>query len=213
MLAFAGFWLANLWILYILDLRDKLRYALKDLNVTYDWTNNELDNALTRAVADFSDKLPRERETTFTTTSASRDVDVSSISASILQIFSVEYPDGNEPKTFVPSDLYGDTLEIKGYNVPDGSDAVVRWGSAHSLDTTQKTFKDNFDEVIVLGASGYAAIAHGEYTMRNDTAGGWDINKDHERWGNNRLLDFYRRIARFTSRRPTKAIEVHSWRG
>jgi len=203
MLTYAGFWLLDIWEVYLLALRSKLRFDLKDTATPYRWENDELDRAISKAVSELSHILPLEQEMEFDTTSGSREVDISSLT-DLVRVIRVEYPVDKDPRSYVYFEVYENTLFIGGSKVPSGDKVRVRWGKMHSLSVTQSTIPSLLDDVVLMGAQAFAVLARAQYATETDSGGGWDADRDYERWGRHMLNQFYKAIKRQATKRQIK---------
>jgi len=203
MLAYAGFWLADVWEVYLLSLRKRLRFDLKDTSSPYRWENDELDRAIARAVSELSHILPLEQETEFDTAAESRNLDISSLT-DLVRVIRVEYPIDRDPRSYVYYEVYQSTLFIGGSQVPTGDKVRVRWGKMHSLSVTESTIPKLLDDVVLMGAQAFAVMERAQYATETDSGGGWDADRDYERWGRYMLDQFYKAIKRQATKRQIK---------
>ena len=115
------------------EMRDLIERDLHD-ETNADWSTDEIDRAIERALQDFSLAIPQEDTTTESSVS-SRDIDISALSDRVL-IQAAEYPTGNYPKTFTRFAVWGDTITLLVDTAPDGTyDAEIYYGKMHSLVT------------------------------------------------------------------------------
>ena len=104
-------------------IRARLQTVLDDAAAAV-WTTAELDQHIQDALRDLSHRIPRERTTTIATTASSRDVALTTLTERV-RLIAVEWPTGNDPKSFVDFSVWGDTLRIESVAVPDGSNCIV----------------------------------------------------------------------------------------
>jgi hypothetical protein len=166
------------------EMRTRVRQDLQDEDAAnYRWTNDEVDGAIQRVVREFSLAYPQMESTLLATTDGSREIDISSLSG-LIAIESVEFPIGEAPPYYQHFELWKTTLymEDKG----NGDDARVRWYKEHTL-STSSTIPAQFEEIIVLGATGYLAASASAYTVdRASIAGKW-ATINFLKWGHERL--------------------------
>ena len=136
------------------EMRTIVRRELHDEEAAnYRWTDNELDRHIAHAIRDFFEALPLEQKATIPTTSGSREIDISSLSARV-GVEAVEYPVDKFPKRYQRFGLWRDTLTLLGDEVPDGANAYIYYGKLHTLDALPTQHED----LIATGSCGYAAV-------------------------------------------------------
>lgn len=169
------------------DMRAIVRRDLHDEDAAnYRWTDDELDRHIAHTVKDFSKALPLELKATKATTSGSREIDTSSLSDMVMAA-AVEYPVDEFPKRYQRFALWGDTLTLLGDEVPDGSNAYIYYGKLHTLDATTSTIPAEHEDLIAVGACGYAAVEWAVYAINRVNVGGAMIPKELLTWGNEKL--------------------------
>ncbi|MGB2853597.1 MAG: hypothetical protein WBC55_04010, partial [Dehalococcoidia bacterium] len=140
------------------EMRTIVRRDLHDEDSeNYRWSDDELDRHIAHAVKDFSDATPYEQKATIPTTEGSREIDISSLSDRIM-VEAVEYPVGNFPKSYQRFAIWQDTLTLLGDEVPDGSNCYIYYGNLHTLDAETSTIPSRFEDLIAIGAAGYALV-------------------------------------------------------
>ena len=170
-------------------MRARVRRDLKDEDTaSYRWTNDEIDRALIRAVNELSKYVPSEQKDELATVNGSNEVDISGLTARI-SIDRVEFPLGNTPGTFQRFEVYQDTLtllEIQG----NGNNCAVYWGKVHTLDAETSTIPTRYEDLVALGATGYAALSQSQYSTNKATYGGENVDRDYLYWARGRLMEF-----------------------
>ncbi len=132
------------------EMRTVVRRDLHDEDATnYRWTDGELDRHIAHAVKDFSEYLPYEQKVTKATTSGSRELDISTITARVM-VEAVEYPVDRFPKRYQRFSLWGDMLTLLGDEVPDGSNAYIYYGKLHTLGESS-TIPAMYEDLIAAG--------------------------------------------------------------
>ena len=150
-------------------MKARVREDLQDEDAqNYRWTNDQVEGAIERVVREFSLAYPQMESTDIATTEDSRELDISSLS-SLIAIRRVEFPIGNNPPYYQRFDIWGTKLYMADEG--DGGDARVRWYKEHTLDAEASTIPAQFEEIIVLGATGYLATSASVYTVQS-----------HHRW-------------------------------
>ena len=174
------------------ELRARVRQDLQDEDISnYRWTDDQIDGEIERVVREFSLFLPLEQQTDLATTSGSRDIDISSL-AKRLKVFSLEFPLDYHPRSFQKFEVYMDTLTMEDEG--NGDDARLRWGKQHTLDAASSTIPEQYDEVIVLGATGYLATSASVYTVDRATIAGRDATINYLKWGQERLARYEQQL-------------------
>ena len=187
------------------DMRAIVRRDLHDEDANnYRWTNDEMDRHIAHAVKEFSEFIPYEQKATKATTSGSRELDVSTITDRIM-IEAVEYPVDKFPKKYQPFALWGDTLTILGDEVPDGSNSYIYYGKLHTLDANGSTILARLEDLIAVGAGGYAAAEWAIYATNRVNIGGTVTPQEFLAWGNQKLKYFRQELKRLGRRNRIRA--------
>ena len=140
--------------------------------------------------------MPVEDKAALSVTAGSRDIDLSSLTGLVL-VDSVEYPAGQSPSAFTEFRVWGDTLTLLVERVPaQGEQAVVYYGTLHTIDYLSSTVPPPLEDILVTGASGYAAHSMSGFTINRLNTGGDSVWRDYMIWGRERLNVFYRALAR-----------------
>jgi len=182
------------------DIRTTVRRDLHDEDAeNYRWSNDELDRHIAHAVKDFSEHLPLEMKATMATGSGSRELDISTITGRVM-VEAVEYPVGEFPKRYQPFALWSDTLTILGSEIPDGSNAYIYYGKVHTLSAESSTIPTQHEELITMGACGYASVEWSAYAINRVSVGGNDTPGEFLAWGNEKLKYFRKELKRLGRR-------------
>ena len=178
-------------------IRARVRTDLHDEDLGgFRWASTELDRHISHALRDLSLAVPLESKATLEITAGSRDLSLSSLVGLVL-VDSVEYPAGRFPPAYVEYRVWGDTLTLLTERVPsEGEQATLCYGKLHSLDYTGSTVPEGLEDVLVAGASGYAALSMSGFTINRLNAGGDTVWRDYMDWGRERLNVFHRALAR-----------------
>ncbi len=191
------------------DMRTIVRRDLHDEDASsYRWTNDEVDRHIAHAVKDFSEAVPYEQKVTKATTSGSRVLDISAVTGRVM-VEAVEYPVDQFPKRFQRFSLWGDALTLLGDQVPDGSNAYVYYGKLHTLDVSTSTIPTKFEDLIAVGACGYAAVEWAAYAVNRVNVGGAVTPKEFLDWGNQKLADFRSEVRRLGRRNRTRVRSLY----
>jgi len=191
------------------EMRAVVRRDLHDEDTTnYRWTDDELDRHIAHAVKDFSEALPLEQKATKATTSGSREIDISSLSG-VVMVGAVEYPADEFPQRYQRFARWGDTLTLLGDEVPDSSNAYIYYGKLHTLDATTSTIPTEHEDLIAVGACGYAAFEWAVYAINRVNVGGAVTPKDLLTWGKEKLGYFKAEIKRLGRRNRVRARTLY----
>ena len=191
------------------EMRTIVRRDLKDEDAgNYRWTNDELDRHIAHAVKDFSEKIPYEQKATKATTSGSREIDISTITDRIM-VEAVEYPADKFPKRYQRFSLWADTLTLLGSEVPDGSNAYIYYGKLHTLDASTSTIPTKFEDLIAIGACGYAAVEWAEYAINRVNVGGDTTPSQFFAWGREKLDYFKAELKRLGRRNRVRIRSLY----
>ena len=136
------------------DVRARMRIDLDDPSAVV-WTDANLDRHIDHARRDLSHHLPLQKKSALATTPGSRDVSVATLVPRV-RIAAVEYKTGEFPPAWVQFALWGDVLTIVEDPIPDGASANIYWHQHHTLDASTNTLTDELEELLILGAEGYA---------------------------------------------------------
>jgi len=190
------------------EMRTIVRRDLHDEDAeNYRWTNDELDRHIAHAVKDFSEAVPLEQKATKATTSGSREIDISTITDRIM-VGVVEYPVDNFPKRYQRFALWGDTLTVLGGEVPDGSNAYIYYGKLHTLGDSS-TIPVMYEDLIAVGACGYAAVEWAAYAINRVNVGGTVTPDEFSAWGNDKLRYFRSELKRLSRRNRVRISQLY----
>jgi len=186
-----------------------VRRDLKDEDSNnYLWTDDELTRHINHAVTEFSERVPLPVKATLPTTSGSRQIDLSSLSDRIV-VQAVEYPADKFPERYQPFSLWGDSLTLLGDEVPDGSNAYIYYGKLHTLDASGSTIPAKLEDVIAIGAGGYAAVEWAVYATNRVNVGGVLTPKEYLNWGNQKLRYFRNELRRLGRRNRVRTSSLY----
>jgi len=144
---------------------DNIR-ALKD---SYKWEDDELDRHIAHALKELSHYVPYEATADIATTAGSREVSIAGLSGRI-RVLAMEYPVGKQPPRYQRFSLWQDTVTLLGEAVPDGSDCRLYYGKLHAIDAGGSTVPAPLEDLVSLGAQGYALQAYASYAVERGQA-------------------------------------------
>ena len=163
----------------------------------YRWTDDQVEGAIERAVREFSIVAPIQQQDDIATVESSRDIDISSLSG-LIRMESVEFPIGENPSHYQKFRIWQDTIQMSDEG--DGGDARVKWYKEHTLDAESSTIPTQFEEIIVLGATGYLASSASVYTVDKATIAGKWATINFLKWGEQRLERYEKKLKALKSR-------------
>ena len=176
----------------LVEMRARTRQDLEDTDsANYRWVDDEVDGAIQRVVREFSLAYPQMVSTAIATTDGSTELDISSLSG-LIAVESVEFPIGEAPPYYQYFELWGATLYMQDKG--SGDDALVRWYKEHTLNATSTTIPAQFEDIIVLGATGYLAASASAYTVDKASIAGKWATINFLKWGQERLELYQKKI-------------------
>jgi len=174
------------------EMRDRVREDLQDTDSQhYRWTDDQVDGAIDRVVAEYSLHAPIEQQEDIATTDRDTELDISGLPG-LLDIKSVEFPIGLSPKYYQRTEYWAGHLYMEDEG--DGEDARVRWLKKHTLDAGSTTIPTEHEEIIVLGATGYLAMSASAYTVDRASIAGRHATINYRSWGKERLDRYDRKL-------------------
>ena len=177
------------------DMRGRLRQDLHDEDATNErWTDAELDRHIERSVREFSLAVPLETKSTLITTADSRDLSISGLTE-LVSIAAVEYPVDQYPPAYVRFSVWESTLTLLVDSEPAASENVnVYYTKLHTIDISSSTAPPRFE---------------GVFATNRVNVGGQDVWQEYLTWGEERLADFQRELARHGRRNALRARRLY----
>jgi len=173
-------------------MRARVRQDLQDTDAAnYRWTDDEIDGAIERVVREFSFRYPLQQQDDIATTDDSNEIDISSL-LKLLKVYSVEFPIGYRPAHYQRFSVWQSIIHMEESG--NGDDARIRWGKLHTLDAESSTIPEQFEEIIVLGATGYLATSASVYTVDRATIAGRHATINFLKWGRERLAQYHKEL-------------------
>jgi len=181
-------------------MRTKVRRDLRDEDSeNYRWTDDEIDRHIEHALVMFSDAVPLEQTVDVATTAASMELDISSITDRVM-VNAVEYPLDESPKSYNRFSLWGDILTLLGDVVPDGADCTIYYGKLHTLSADTSTIPSKHEDLVSLGAVGYALVAWAAFAINQVNLGGTATPGIFNTQGQEKLKQFRSELRRLGRR-------------
>jgi len=184
-----------------------VRRDLHDEDTPYQWSDDELSRHISRALKELSERVPLTAKATSATTQDSREVSISSLSDRIM-VQAVEYPVGEFPIEFQRFSIWGDTLTIISGDVPNGDNCSIYYGKLHTLDAQSSTIPSKYEDLVVTGACGYAAISWAAYAINKVNVGGAMTPREYQAWGSEKLKAFKDTLERLGRRQRIRTQQI-----
>ncbi|HEY32154.1 MAG TPA: hypothetical protein G4O10_03500 [Dehalococcoidia bacterium] len=183
------------------------RYHDEDAE-NYRWSDDEIDRHIAHAVKDFSEVIPLEQKATKATTSGSREIDISTITDRVM-VRAVEYPVDRFLLVYQRFALWADTVTLFGTQIPDGFDAYIDYGKLHTLDAGSSTIPTQYEDLIAVGACGYAAVEWAVYAIERVNVGGTETPDKLLEWGRERLRQFRKELKRLGRKNRVRVCSLY----
>ena len=191
------------------EMRAIVRRDLKDEDAAnYRWSDDELDRHIAHTIKEFSEAIPLEQKATKATTAGSRELDISTITKRIM-VQAIEYPVDRFPKIYQLFSLWADTITLLGDEVPDGGDAYIYYGKLHTLDATSSTIPSHLEDLIAIGACGYAAVEWAAFAINRVNVGGTITPDEFLNWGREKLSYFRNELRRLGRRNRARLNQLY----
>lgn len=192
-------------------IRARVRQDLHDEDSSaYRWADPVLDRHIGRAVTEYSLRAPLEQKSTLTTVASSRDVGIASLT-NLVGVEAVEWPVGEFPPRLVGFSSWQTTLTLDSAAAPNGVENVyVYWTKLHTLDGSISTLPVSHEDLIAIGAAGYAALDWTSFAANRINTGGTDVWGRYKAFGDERLHDFRREITRIGRSQTVRLRRLYS---
>jgi hypothetical protein len=189
-------------------MRTIIRRDLRDEQTPYRWSDAELDRHIAHAVNEYSEALPLPAKALLPTTPGSREIDISLLTDRIM-VEAIEYPVGRFPPSYQRFALWGDGLTLYSGEVPDGANCNIYYGTRHTLDDSGSTVPTKHEDLLAIGAGGYAAIEWAIFTIDRVNVGGEAVPGDFLNWGRERLNYFGTELGRLGRRHQVRVSSLY----
>jgi len=193
-------------------LRARLRVDLAEPSADR-WTDNELDRHIQHAVRDLNRAAPREMVETGLTVPdpASLQIDVSGIS-DLVHMVAVEYPVGGHPRRLRHFELWGATLTLFTDTMPEAGEPVtVYYTARHTVDSEGSTLPDNLEDIVLVGAAGYALLGYLAATHDRVTIGDGQTAVQIRAHANDLLMQFRQDLTALKRERQLVVVTGALW--
>ncbi|MBI1885433.1 MAG: hypothetical protein HYS09_03840 [Chloroflexi bacterium] len=192
------------------EMRTRVRRDLHDEDATNQrWTDAELDRHIDRAVREFGLAVPLEATAALITTPGSRDLSLAALSG-LVAVEAVEYPTGDYPPSYVSYSVWSATLTLLIDSAPTSAEGVnVFYTKLHTLDATTSTIPSRYEDLVATGAGAYAALEWASFATNRVNVGGEDVWRRYLTWGQERLAEFARGLARHGRRNAVRIRRLY----
>jgi hypothetical protein len=192
------------------EMRIKVRRDLHDEDPNnYRWTDNELDRHIDHAVRELSLSLPLEAKANLTTTAGSRELSISGLS-DVVVIEAAEYPVAKYPPSYIRFSVWADTLTLLVDQVPAGGEEVhIYYGKLHTLDANGSTMPAAVENLVAIGAAGYAAVEWASFATNRVNVGGDETWRNYLTWGQDRLAAFMQGLAKHSRKNMVRVLRLY----
>jgi hypothetical protein len=195
-------------------LRTRLRSYLHEPTADR-WSDSELDHHIQHAVRDLNRVAPRELvDDSFTITDpASRELDITCL-AGLIRVVSVEYPVGGYPRRLRHFELWGSTLTLLTDTMPEaGAPVTVYYHACHTVDASGSTLPENLEDLVLLGAAGYALLGYLAATHDRVTIGDGRTSEELRAHADDLLMQFRQDLTALKRERQNVVAEGELWTG
>lgn len=155
----------------------RIRQDLSDSGIPPLLATADLDRHVDHAARDISLVAPIDLLLPLTATAGSRVLDLTAAQSTntILRYVAVEWPVGRYPQEYVQFNVFGATLTLLVEAVPSSADPVnlyARVAMVCGSNAAASTIPPQYDDIVSLGAAGYAAQELATRLMNAITVGG-----------------------------------------
>lgn len=172
-------------------LRARLRVDL-DEPVADRWSDDDLDRHIQHAIRDINRVVPREMKATGLTIAdpASRELDISSLT-DLVEVIAIEYPVGSYPRRLRHFETWGSTLSLLTDTMPPaGASVCVYYTIQHTVDAADSTLPSYLEDIMLVGAAGYALLDYLAATQNRVNVGGDRTGEQLRAHANDLLMQF-----------------------
>ena len=190
------------------DVRDRVRKDLHDTDsANYRWPDTQLDRHIDHALSELSAALPQEKTLTVATTAGSRDLSIASLT-DLVEVETVEYPTAQFPPAYVGFATWAATLTLNVDTAPAGANAKLFYTARHQLDSAGTTLSAFQVDILVTGASAYAALEQSAYTVDRVTTGE-SVAGGYGAYGRARLTAFRQLLHQYGRRNRVRGRRMY----
>ena len=190
------------------DIRDRVRKDLHDTDsAAYRWSDDQLDRHIDHALSDLSLALPQEKTATIATTDGSREVSLAALSG-LIEVEAAEFPVGEFPAAYAGFATWAGTLVLHTEALPTGDDVKLYYTARQELDGTGTSLTGEQVDLLVTGASAYAALEQSVFTTDRVTTGD-AVAERYAAWGRARLTAFHQLLHQYGRRNRVRQRRMY----
>lgn len=166
----------------------------------------DIDRHVDHAARDLSNIAPIEQLVSLAVTSGSRSIDLTATQAAytIIKYLALEWPTGNYPVEYVQFQVFGPTLTMLVEDLPDSTQPTANLyllvAMQCNASAAQSTIPPQYDDILALGAAGYAAQELATRLMNTINVGGPIVWQHYLTLSTQLLTDFNAELRLLASR-------------
>ena len=193
------------------EMRTLVRRDLGDEDAaTYRWTDFKLERHIQHAVRELSLFRPVQATAMLSAAAGSRELALGGI-AGLIGVEAVEYPMGRRPPSYVRFSVWADALTmLEDGPADDGDAARLLSTKLHTLDAASSSLPVYLEEVVAMGAGGYAALEWASFATNRVNVGGADTWRSYLSWGQERLAMFQRALTKLGVNSSVRARRLYA---
>lgn len=195
----------------IATFRANVRKDLHDEDASaYRWADAALDRHIGRAVNEYSLHAPLEQKTTLATVAGSRDLNIGAL-ANPIEVEAVEWPVGEFPPRRVGFSIWQATLTMDVVSGPSAiENAYVYWTRMHTVDGAGSTVPPRDEDIVAVGAAGYAALDWTSFATNRINTGGEDVWGRYKAFADERMRYFRAELLRIARRNAVRQRRLYT---
>ena len=177
------------------DVRQVLQDEFKDIDELV-WSDDELEKHILACLVEISQKQPYQKKVTVTS-DGTKVIDLTELTEyeSLISVVKAEYEVDQDPQQFRNVSRFGDSLTINISNAPAPGDHIHLYCNLlHTLDESTSTLNPIQENLLVLGASGKAAISKSRAYFDKVNTGGNTVPDKLYNWGRGRDDEYKDRL-------------------
>jgi len=86
----------------------------------------------------------------------------------------------------------------------------VYYTKLHTIDGSGSTVPARYEDMIAMGAAGYAAVEWASFSTNRVNVGGQDVWRDYLTWGQSRLAEFQAAMAEYGRRNAVRVRRLYA---
>jgi hypothetical protein len=91
----------------------------------------------------------------------------------------------------------------------EGEEVCIYYGMLHTLDADDSTIPTAVEDVVAIGAAGYAAMEWASFATNRINVGGEQTWRNYLIWGQDRLSAFMRALAKHSRKNTVRARRLY----